>query len=159
MPGQASLQYPVVNVPSIVYTTSSAQSSPENTSGVSLSSVHEWNKLVNNSASVADTASPINIPPIASGKVSMVPMTATEYFAVPYETATQNTVPMMGDVANASRFYVPPIEKHITKDHAENATPEKQCKQRTSHDYVFQFYTGSLTVVGLYILYRMIHKS
>ena len=31
--------------------------------------------------------------------------------------------------------------------------------KKTMDDYVFQFYLGSLTVVGLFILFRMIQKS
>jgi hypothetical protein len=32
-------------------------------------------------------------------------------------------------------------------------------KEKTMDDYVFQFYLGSLTVVGLFVLFRMIQKS
>jgi hypothetical protein len=31
--------------------------------------------------------------------------------------------------------------------------------EKTSDDYVFQFYMGSLTVVGLFILFRFIQKT
>jgi len=31
--------------------------------------------------------------------------------------------------------------------------------EKTTDDYIFQFYLGSLTVVGLFILFRMIQKS
>ena len=40
--------------------------------------------------------------------------------------------------------------------------PEKKThleKEKTMDDYLFQFYLGSLTVVGLFILFRMIQKS
>ena len=30
---------------------------------------------------------------------------------------------------------------------------------KTTDDYVFQFYLGSMTVVGLFVLFRMIQKS
>jgi len=32
-------------------------------------------------------------------------------------------------------------------------------KEKTNDDYLFQFYLGSLTVVGLFVLFRMIQKS
>lgn len=31
--------------------------------------------------------------------------------------------------------------------------------EKTTDDYVFQFYVGSLTVVGLFILFRFIQKT
>ena len=31
--------------------------------------------------------------------------------------------------------------------------------EKTTDDYMFQFYLGSMTVVGLFILFRMIQKS
>jgi hypothetical protein len=31
--------------------------------------------------------------------------------------------------------------------------------EKTTDDYLFQFYLGSLTVVGLFVLFRMIQKS
>jgi hypothetical protein len=31
--------------------------------------------------------------------------------------------------------------------------------EKTTDDYLFQFYLGSMTVVGLFILFRMIQKS
>lgn len=34
-----------------------------------------------------------------------------------------------------------------------------QNSEKTTDDYIFQFYLGSLTVVGLFILFRMIQKS
>lgn len=40
---------------------------------------------------------------------------------------------------------------------SENITESK--KEKTMDDYIFQFYLGSLTVVGLFVLFRMIQKS
>jgi hypothetical protein len=39
--------------------------------------------------------------------------------------------------------------------------PEQTHKntEKTTDDYMFQFYLGSLTVVGLFVLFRMIQKS
>ena len=42
-----------------------------------------------------------------------------------------------------------------------NLIPEQTPKktEKTTDDYMFQFYLGSLTVVGLFVLFRMIQKS
>lgn len=49
------------------------------------------------------------------------------------------------------------IEKKISSQPIENE-PAKPA-EKTNDDYVFQFYLGSLTVVGLFVLFRMIQKS
>jgi hypothetical protein len=49
---------------------------------------------------------------------------------------------------------------HVLSNHTRvgNADPEKQ-REKTSDDYLYQFYLGSITVVGLFILFRFIQKS
>ena len=42
------------------------------------------------------------------------------------------------------------------KDQFENI---KVVSEKTNDDYLFQLYVGSLTVVGLFVLFRMIQKS
>ena len=37
--------------------------------------------------------------------------------------------------------------------------PPSPKPEKTTDDYIFHFYLGSLTVVGLFILFRMIQKS
>jgi hypothetical protein len=46
------------------------------------------------------------------------------------------------------------VEKETTED-SEISDEQK----KTIDEYIFQFYLGSLTVVGLFILFRMIQKS
>jgi hypothetical protein len=48
-------------------------------------------------------------------------------------------------------------EKNPSSQQVENE-PIKQ-SEKTTDDYLFQFYLGSMTVVGLFILFRMIQKS
>ena len=52
-----------------------------------------------------------------------------------------------------------PIDRNesVASQQSENITELK--KEKTMDDYVFQFYLGSLTVVGLFVLFRMIQKS
>ena len=38
-------------------------------------------------------------------------------------------------------------------------TSQQPPSEKTTDDYLFQFYLGSMTVVGLFILFRMIQKS
>lgn len=45
-------------------------------------------------------------------------------------------------------------ETHLTSQLIENEPIEK-----TNDDYLFQIYLGSMTVVGLFVLFRMIQKS
>ena len=41
----------------------------------------------------------------------------------------------------------------------EKTEKEEPPVEKTTDDYVFQFYLGSLTVVGLFILFRFIQKT
>jgi hypothetical protein len=41
----------------------------------------------------------------------------------------------------------------------ETETKLDQKKEKTMDDYIFQLYLGSLSVVGLFVLFRMIQKS
>lgn len=48
----------------------------------------------------------------------------------------------------------------IANESSDEPLPESHEKEKkTIDDYAFQFYVGSLTVVGLFILFRMIQKS
>ena len=38
-------------------------------------------------------------------------------------------------------------------------TSQQPPSEKTTDDYLFQFYLGSMTVVGLFVLFRMIQKS
>jgi len=48
--------------------------------------------------------------------------------------------------------------KEAQEQHEESFSVE-QNKKKTTDDYLFQVYVGSLTVVGLFVLFRMIQKS
>jgi hypothetical protein len=50
----------------------------------------------------------------------------------------------------------PEYKKDQDKDTFTNA---KVIYEKTTDDYLFQMYIGSLTVVGLFVLFRMIQKS
>ena len=41
----------------------------------------------------------------------------------------------------------------------DNSSSSQPSPEKTTDDYLFQFYLGSMTVVGLFILFRMIQKS
>ena len=45
--------------------------------------------------------------------------------------------------------------QNVSYPHKETIQP----KEQTIDDYLFHFYIGSLTVVGLFVLFRMIQKS
>lgn len=45
------------------------------------------------------------------------------------------------------------------QNYKDDSDPTPQKPQKTNDDYLFQVYLGSLTVVGLFILFRMIQKS
>lgn len=55
--------------------------------------------------------------------------------------------------------------KKPSADNVENSISQQskqtnqQPQEKTMDDYLFQIYLGSLTVVGLFILFRMIQKS
>jgi len=42
---------------------------------------------------------------------------------------------------------------------SQSSQPPKKTSEKSNDDYLFQFYLGSVTVVGLFILFRMIQKS
>ncbi len=50
----------------------------------------------------------------------------------------------------------------IAEDEMPSPSPSPSSQpspEKTTDDYLFQFYLGSMTVVGLFILFRMIQKS
>jgi len=50
-------------------------------------------------------------------------------------------------------------QKNSVTDNAHNPTSQHPPSEKTNDDYLFQFYLGSMTVVGLFVLFRMIQKS
>jgi hypothetical protein len=67
-----------------------------------------------------------------------------------YEFRTENLAPKNSSIA-------------VNDKHPESASliPDQMPMktEKTTDDYLFQFYLGSLTVVGLFVLFRMIQKS
>ena len=79
----------------------------------------------------------------------------TELLGSNYDILTQNGEPV---VVEKSIGLAPNQNDDTTEidEREENPRPKLD---KTFDDYVFQFYIGSLTVVGLFILFRMIQKS
>ena len=69
------------------------------------------------------------------------------------------------EMTEASRWSLAP--KNSVTDNAQEHNPTSQPvennlstqPEKTNDDYLFQFYLGSMTVVGLFVLFRMIQKS
>ena len=160
--------YPVRNVPSIVYsanqhfptslpsvaspanfdftTSLPSVASPANFETIPLSnsdvqSVSDLDTLVNH-------ASKIDANFQRQKRVDFVPSNENEFVAIP-----------SNDILRDSRFHVPTYTKKRESD--KNANSPKLPKKHTkdSDDYVFQFYIGSLSIIGLLILFRFIQKS
>jgi hypothetical protein len=56
------------------------------------------------------------------------------------------------------------IDEHIQLDHQKNNSRKMADEivpdnEKTFDDYMFQAYVGSLTIVGLFVLFRFIQKS
>lgn len=51
------------------------------------------------------------------------------------------------------------LSNHVSVDHRYETDSIDNRKEKTSDDYLYQFYLGSITVVGLFILFRFIQKS
>ena len=111
-------------------------------------------------------SSPIHLTPHANEKVAFVNMrnypesSGKEFVAVPYDSEHGHLSNIsMGN--SDSRFYAP---KSVTKPD-EPTKPQvresskSKASQKDMDDYIFQFYIGSLTVVGLLILFRVMQKA
>ena len=105
-------------------------------------------------------SSPIRLDPFTTEKVAFMNMgnrpdvSSTEFIAVPY--GSEHTQELSNISGGNSRFYAPKP--------AQTSKPEKKETKPKPHtkdtdDYIFQFYIGSLTVVGLLILFRIIRKG
>ena len=52
------------------------------------------------------------------------------------------------------------VDHEVTDEPRQQPSSSSQLPQeKTTDDYLFQFYLGSITVVGLFVLFRMIQKS
>ena len=50
-------------------------------------------------------------------------------------------------------------EKESSLSESTSESASSHIPEKTTDDYIFQFYLGSLTIVGLFVLFRMIQKS
>jgi hypothetical protein len=87
-----------------------------------------------------------------------------DLFGSKYQIVSQNGEPIVlsnfemaeqiqGNVSTKKTYEFPKMNEPHQEEES-NEPPKK-----TVDDYVFQIYLGSLTVVGLFVLFRMIQKS
>ena len=50
-------------------------------------------------------------------------------------------------------------DQSLSANTSESESASSHIPEKTTDDYIFQFYLGSLTIVGLFVLFRMIQKS
>jgi len=155
--GLPSKGIPLINIPPIVYSNQSRdQTSNQETNDVpSSSSFDTFMKSFRTS---------LVSPSVDKPKVSFVKNNQGEFMAVPYDS-TQNAdfVEITGKPGEeASRFYNKKTKK--SRDGDDNSDNEDETKEenpvtKDNDDYIFHMYVGSLSVIGLLILFRIIQKS
>lgn len=79
----------------------------------------------------------------------------TELLGANYDILTQNGETVVVEKS----FGLAPNQNDDVTETDEREEKLRPKPDKTFDDYVFQFYIGSLTVVGLFILFRMIQKS
>jgi hypothetical protein len=79
--------------------------------------------------------------------VSFIPANDNEFVAI-------NVTSLSGDKQFNIPTYSKKKENAIKKIPAPSKTPEKDMD-----DYIFQFYVGSISVIGLLLLFRVIQKN
>ena len=170
----ANIEYPkqkipLINIPPIVYSTQSKeQTTKQDTNEVhSSSSFDQFMKSFRTS---------FVSPPVDKKKVSFVKNNQDEFVAVPYDSAQNGDfVEITGNPkSEGTTFYAKPINntntnktKTATKSRDdddnnsddEDETKEKKPVTKDTDDYIFHMYVGSLSVIGLLILFRIIQKS
>ena len=177
----ANIEYPkhkmpLINIPPIVYSNESGViATKQDTKDIPSSSsfAHFMKSLVGSS-----TDNKSSHPPVQK-KVSFVKNNRDEFVAVPYDSAQNGDfVEITGNpLSEGTTFYAKPINnpntntdktKKPTKsrdDEDDNSddedTNEKKNKpvSKDTDDYIFHIYVGSLSVIGLLILFRIIQKS
>jgi hypothetical protein len=112
-------------------------------------------------------------PPVQK-KVSFVKNNQGEFVAVPYDSAQNGDfVEITGNPKyEGTMFYAKPINNPATKkakksrdDEDDNSEDEDKHEKKNkpvtkdTDDYIFHMYVGSLSVIGLLILFRIIQKS
>ena len=86
--------------------------------------------------------------PSLNQNVVLIPTEKEETIALVNEEIARSGVANIGDV-NVVGYSMPKQRQELGSHPVE----------KTTDDYVFQFYMGSLTVVGLFILFRFIQKT
>lgn len=145
----SSPEFPVSNVPPIVYN----QKQKQPTASASTTPTATMNTFSANTPTytpVDATAGPIE-------KVAFVPMSSTEFVAVPYDSRRySNLAEVSGSVQ--SRFHAQSNPKSRSKS-PKSAPSKSKTRTKTADDYIFHFYIGSLTMVGLLMLFRIMQKG
>lgn len=150
--------YPVRNVPSILYTNPPVHSlQPTNHAIFSPDVNIRFSAETKSRTKLAaeDYESISSLPT----KVSFVPVNDNEYIAMATGITATN---------NKSRFDIQNIQilDNVEKSHTLNIQnilnshsrlPKKHVKD--ADDYIFQLYVGSLSVIGLFMFFRLIQKS
>jgi len=109
----------------------------------------------------SNTSSPIAFP---TERVAFMNMgkNRTEFIAVPYDSErNRDFAEITGGVT--PRFYTD--KSTASNQNTDSAKSKDDCdksresKPKDMNDYVFHFYVGSLSIVGLFMLFRIIQKS
>jgi hypothetical protein len=153
---------PLINIPPIVYSNQSReQTSNQKTNDIPSSSSFDTFMKSLRSTLVA--------PSVDKPKVSFVKNNQGELMAVPYDSAKDaGFVEITGKPGKeASRFYARTTKNAMGKsdddsdddDDDDKDKREKKPVTKDTDDYIFHLYVGSLSVIGLLILFRIIQKS
>lgn len=163
---------PLINIPPIVYSNESFdKATKQDTKDIPSSSSfdHFMKSFVNPS-----TDNKSSQPPVQK-KVSFINNNQGEFVAVPYDSAQNGDfVEITGNPkSEGTMFYAKPINNPATKtanksrgenDDDNSDDEDKHSKKnkpviKDTDDYIFHMYVGSLSVIGLLILFRIIQKS
>jgi hypothetical protein len=159
MTSTENCKYTALSVPPIVYSMETAKAviSPYDNPPTASYNFESPNPFL------SKMSSPIHLTPHVNEKVAFVNMdnrpesSGKEFAAVPYDSEHGHLSNISG-VDGESRFYAP--KSKSTHSNPECREPVKsKAIQKDTDDYIFHFYIGSLTVVGLLILFRVIQKA
>ena len=137
--------FPVRNVPSIVYNTN-----------LSDTNVNEPDANVSTDVSAYDISRHADLfigehshkPKLNQKPVTFVPSNENEYVAI---SATS--------VSGDKQFIIPTFEEKREKTIPKNKPILSKKHEKDMDDYIFQMYVGSISVIGLLLLFRFIQKN
>jgi len=166
---QSSLNIPV---PPIVYSTAksgvgSLTQGQENDVSP-LSSFDQWMKSfipsVLSPSTESDSVSASSLKKTVHEKTAFIVNNRGEFSAVPYDSdKNKDFVEITGkNASEGGRLYAPTIKSPKRKpntDNADEANTLDKPRMKDTDDYIFHMYVGSLSIIGLLILFRMIQKS